>query len=377
MIFMKNSRNIILLFLFIAAASGSCIDPYEPAVLAEDLNFLVVEGFLNSGKEPSIIKLSRTVRLNDNLDMESEQNATVTIESEKGAIYELQSAFDGSYVLQPQDLDAQDRYRLRIKSNSDGKEYLSEYTELKETPPIDSVNWKYNEDGVRIFVNTHDPQNNSLYYRWEYEEAWEYNVPHRSYVKFENGKIIDREVPTPVECWKENSSANIILGSSAKLQKDIISQRLLTFIPKGERRLSSRYSILVKQYAMTKEAFSYYGQMEKNSEQRGSFFDPQPMELNGNIKCLNFPEETVIGFFSVGSVQKKRIFIDKRDVVKPDWFFREDCSQIEVKPEEFSTYLSGSYDPVYIDMTGNAIAAPTNCVDCSKYASPVKPPFWE
>jgi hypothetical protein len=44
---------------------------------------------------------------------------------------------------------------------------------VQNNPPIDSISWKRDEEGVRVFVNTHNPEGNTRYYRWEFEETWE------------------------------------------------------------------------------------------------------------------------------------------------------------------------------------------------------------
>jgi hypothetical protein len=50
---------------------------------------------------------------------------------------------------------------------------LSEFAEVRITPQLDSVSWKQENNGVRIYASTHDPNNNTRYYKWDYEETWE------------------------------------------------------------------------------------------------------------------------------------------------------------------------------------------------------------
>lgn len=367
---MKSWQNIFLC-LFLALTGGSCVEPYEPPVLLENHNYLVIEGFLDSGGGSSTLRLSRTTGLTEINLFQPETQATVSIESEKGTIYYLQEDFDGAYILEPLDLNFEDRYRLKVVT-ANGKEYLSDFVEVKKTPPIESVSWVLEDDGLQVFVNTHDPENNSWYYRWEYEETWEYNVPVASTLIVQDGQIQLRPFPTPTHCWKYGNSASLLIGSSAKLQQDIISRKPITFIPMADRKLSSRYSILVKQYVLTKEAFEYYQKMEKFSEELGSFFDPQPAEIIGNIRSLDSPNEPVIGFFSVGSEERKRIFIDKDEV--PSWGFRQSCGVVELAPGERPT---NSMVPVFTGERGALYVAPYECVDCSLWASTVKPDYWD
>src|SRR5207245_1610031 len=88
---------------------------------------------------------------------------------------------------------------------------------------------------VSININTHDPQNKSVYYRWEYDETYEIHSFFTAYIKYENGNFVPI---LPGEnfnvCYKSSSSTGIVLGSSAKLQSDIISQVPIIFINASE-----------------------------------------------------------------------------------------------------------------------------------------------
>ncbi|WP_224999997.1 DUF4249 domain-containing protein [Cesiribacter sp. SM1] len=373
---MKYWLKILLLSICTACLWISCVDPYEPPVIAEANNFLVIEGVLRSG-EPTTIKLTRTARLADTARITPERSADVRIECEScGLDLPLQETADGVYVLPPLDLNPNDRYRLHIKT-SQNREYLSDYVEVKQAPPIDSLNWTLSSEGVQLYVTTHDPQNNTRYYRWEFEETWEFRSLYQSTVDYVDGQIIDRVPPTPIRCWQNNNSTSLLLGSSAKLGNDIIYQQPLTVVPHASWKLSTKYSILVKQFALSKEAFEYYQQMKKNSEQMGSFFDPQPVELGGNIYSLDNANEPVIGFFSAGQVQEKRIYI-RADEVQP-WGYRLWCDLIEVTPDSFNYYFGQSgVEPIYQDLSGVVFGLDNpECYDCSTKARPVQPDFWE
>ncbi len=74
---------------------------------------------------------------------------------------------------------------------------------------------------------------------------------------------------------------------------------------------------MVKQYALSLEAYSFYTNLKKNTEQLGSIFDALPSEIEGNIHSDNNPSEPVIGYITVGSTTSQRIFVDKR--LLPDW----------------------------------------------------------
>ena len=68
------------------------------------------------------------------------------------------------------------------------------------------------------------------------------------------------------------------------------------------------YSINVKQYALSHEAYLFFEKIKKNTEQLGSIFDPQPSELQGNIHCITNPAETVVGYVDISEEKVQRNF---------------------------------------------------------------------
>jgi len=149
---------------------------------------------------------------------------------------------------------------------------------------------------------------------------------------------------------------------------------------------------LVKQYALTAEAFSYYQQLKKNTEQLGSIFDAQPSQLIGNIHCITVPEEPVIGYITAGSYAQKRIFIDYHDDL-PLWHITtpyEGCkidTMLFINPKtmanDVADYLyTGLEDPLFAIQPPFAAkpvgygASSHLCVDCTVRGTNKQPDFW-
>ncbi|EMR01475.1 DUF4249 domain-containing protein [Cesiribacter andamanensis] len=354
---------------------SSCVDPYEPEIITEAQNYLVIEGALNSGA-PTELRLSRTVGLADPNTYSPERFAVVSVESDGGNMIYLTGNANGIYTAPDLDLNPAHRYRLRIQTNTSG-EYLSDYVTLKPTPPIDSIHWVQTAEGVQLYVNTHDPLGSTRYYRWEYEETWEVRAPYRAEFEYVDRQIVPRDPIPPRLCWAQENSAQVLIGSSARLVRDVIFNQPLVFIPHTSWKLSQRYSLLAKQYALSREAFEYYQQLKKNTEETGSFFDPLPVELRGNIYSVNNAQEPVIGYFDAGSVQEQRIYIDGSEV--NPWGYRVRCDIVMVSPDSLDFYFGGgTLQPLYKDDEGNYYGSENiDCYDCSAKANPVKPDFWE
>src|SRR6202012_955075 len=139
-------------------------------------------------------------------------------------------------------LDASQQYRLKIIT-SGNKVYESDLVAVKNSPPIDSVNYQVNSKGVSIFVNTHDPANNTFYYRWSYVETYIIHAEYQSIVKLQTvpfDTVVLRPASEQVyECWRNDSSLNVLIGSSAKLKKDVIYESPLTSILTGDEKLAN------------------------------------------------------------------------------------------------------------------------------------------
>jgi hypothetical protein len=110
-------------------------------------------------------------------------------------------------------------------------------------------------------------------------------------------------------------STTISIANTEKLTANVIYQFPLTQIPYNTSdKLIDRYSILVKQYALTRDWYEWNQKIKKNTEQLGSIFDAQPSETGGNIHCVTDPLETVVGFVGCTTETEKRIFIDRTEI---------------------------------------------------------------
>ncbi|MES1215564.1 MAG: DUF4249 domain-containing protein [Bacteroidota bacterium] len=372
--------------LLIAVFFSGCQEVYQPPAVTNDISLLVVDGVLNnSNSDTTIIRLSRTQRIQDGVDRVGEANAQMTVEDADGnTAYVFQEKDKGNYFVVGLKLDESKKYRLRIHT-ANSKEYLSDDIPVIATPPIDSVSWKRNDNGLMFYVSTHDPDNNTKYYRWDYTETWDFHSNYYSDVKYEHDSIKQRAANEFVyECWTSRNATGILLGTSDKLSQDVISLAPLLFIPTNSIELSVKYSVLVRQYALTKQSFDYYTNIKKITEQLGSIFDAQPSQLTGNIHCVNKPSEQVVGFITACSLVTKRIFVTNAQVIP--WNYRFYCEPIRTVPSDsfgfyFANGIRTPVEAIYA-MPGREIvaaeSADTPCVDCTERGgSTTRPDFWQ
>ena len=79
---------------------------------------MVVEGFINTGSDSTIVKLSRTVIIANKTTASPETKATVTVENAQGTAYPLTEIVKGTYASPALNLDNTKQYRIRIKTTN-------------------------------------------------------------------------------------------------------------------------------------------------------------------------------------------------------------------------------------------------------------------
>lgn len=319
---MRIISYIAPLSIIILLTIVGCRKPYIPPVISANNSYLVVEGVINAGSDSTFIKLSRTGKVSDKVVANLETEAVLTAEGDQSSSYPLIEISKGNYASPGLNLDNSHKYRLRIRT-VDNKLYLSDYVEALNSPPIDSINYDIRGaltiPGVSIYVNTHDLSSKVQHYRCDYQETWMIASYYPSYFKSNGDTVLGRNLLTDniTDCWQSNTSSTIVLGSTAKLTQNVVYGQPIISIPSISEKVGTKYSILVRQYVLSKDAFSFYMNIRKNTEQLGSIFDALPSVINGDIHSETNPAEAVIGYTSVGSTSSKRIFIENKNL--PHW----------------------------------------------------------
>lgn len=381
----KYSLFKIIIPLITGFIITGCKIPYEPKLKPSDTNSLIVEGFID-GSAPVVVKLSRSRMLSneDTAARKYELGARVIVEDDKQDSYPLSEMGNGIYISNyTLPLSSPNQYRLHIFT-SDNVEYVSDFVPFKNSPLIDSIGWEIKDGGVQVYVNTHDQYDTTRYYRWEYNETWEYHSEFPSFYQYnpKDSTVTGRSVPVQV-CWQSDNSTNLLLGSSAKLAHDVIYQMPLSYIQPHDQKLSFLYSVLIKQYALDLNGYNYWSALKSNTESMGSIFDPQPNEMNGNIHCLTNPAVKVVGYISAGNHTEKRVFISNTSL-PADWNPYSFCLEIDVpnNKDSLNKYFGAGYDPIDAIPPPPAIpvkysASNIECVDCTSTGGTTsKPSFW-
>lgn len=373
--------------LMIISSISACVEPYAPTLDNENINLLVVDGFINASTGATSVTLTRTLPVSSTESMPYETGAFVSVEDSEGLQYPLLESANGYYDGLIPNTSLEKQYRLLITTGNENQ-YISDFITLQKTSLIDSISYGRLRNGLALYVTTHELSVTPRYYRWTYVETYEYRSDFNSIYMFNSEGEVDERPPVDYihTCWKTTPSTNIIIGSTAHLKEALVSEFPLIFIPDGSPKLSRKYSVLVQQQVITAEAYNYWLNVQKSTEGLGGLFDPLTSEVVGNIHNKSDAEQSVIGFFSGGSVEEKRIFImpeDLPDGMGPFSYRNPHCVADTLLLDELAYVLKSTLlvDAIYTPRGGPLIGyttAATGCVDCRYFGGNTqKPDFWD
>jgi hypothetical protein len=383
---MRNWKNLLIIIILFG-----CRKPYNPPVTTSPTSYLIVEGFISTN-DSTKIKLSRTVNLSSTITTNPVTGSSVVVLDDAGGSYPLNEYSPGNYAANTI-LSNTSKYQVRI-TTTDNQVYLSDLVPVKITPPVDSIGFVVQNNGIQIYANSHDPQNSTRYYRFDYDETWRFHAHYNSGYIAENGAIsIRNDAQSIYYCFTGDKSSTIVLGSTAKLTQDVLYQTPITTIASNAEKLETRYSILLREYAMTADAFTFWTSLKKNTEQLGSIFDAQPSQISGNIHNTGNAKEIVVGYISAGTIQSKRIFIDNSQL--PTTWSPDDPYNCELDSLWIVNPKTGANQvqqillavppielPVYSFFKGGPgpagyLSATEECVDCTLRGTKTQPAFWK
>lgn len=301
----------------------SCVDTFD-FESTEFQSALVVEATITDEEAIQHVRISRTFPL-DTVLMAGENNAVVSVTDSNGGTYDFTEVSSGEYSSTvPFAVNSGLTYKLNIVT-VDGNKYESEDTNVPATTEIDRIYAERDfkddvDEGMFIYVDSYDPSGQSKYYSYEYEETYKIIAPFWSP---EDAYAVSSP-PTPavatrprtqeeLVCYNTVGSNTIIQQSTTEFDEDRITKFPVRFIDRNNYILSHRYSILVKQYVQSREAFTFYKTLETLSGSENLFNQIQTGFLEGNIRSLADTSEDVVGFFQISTVSKKRLFFNYED----------------------------------------------------------------
>ncbi len=358
----------------------ACREPFYPEIDRYE-NILVIDGLITDMEGPYQVKLTRSFAFDESFPA-PEQGAVVIILDADEGIHEFTEEQAGIYKSNPSFKGKVGSSYKLVVSTQDQESYESEWVLLGNVPEIDSVCYEMQERptsdpnqsvyGMQIKVNTHDDTDQTRYYRWEWVETWEIITP-----------ITSSFYPDEARCWRTAGSGVISIGTSEHLTHDVIEDYPIYFVSTETNKLRIKYSILVNQYALSREAYSYWKSLQDITQNTGTLFDPTPAMVTGNISSTSNPDLPVLGIFQASALKQERIFIDRAEIPRsldiPSGY--SSCSFYDTTDSvEIDYYTSHSFPLAEIYILAEAehyiFSNSEMCFRCTLSGSKEKPGFW-
>ncbi|MCG8319145.1 MAG: DUF4249 domain-containing protein [Cytophagales bacterium] len=308
----------------------TCIDPVEFDTSSEPSR-LVVQGYISDvpaknretgGDESPYFKVKLSLSSPvSNIRDHPIKDATVMLLDDQENQQELTPSFDGEYFLYDEDFKAVEgrSYFIRI-STADGNVYESQPQRLQKSLPTGPAKYRIDSrlnlveisdqsevvtlEGISVYVDL--PQNSSqepVYYLWELVPAWIFKA-----------SLLPDGHPNKT-CWVTNIYyLDEVVIHQDKFGQGSYPKELFFLEAETNTRLQYDFSVLIRQFSLNKETFEFWEDIKKQNERVGSIFDPPPFSIRGNLFNVNYPDDRVLGYFSVVGESTQRWFTNIREL---------------------------------------------------------------
>ena len=216
-----------------------CVEPFLPALEENNtVNLLVVESLITDEPGPFSVRLTSTVPVYDKWNIVSDylpvSGAEIQIADDRGNTYLLFENVPGWYETEDKDLRGipGNTYNLMIITRN-GMQYESSPVLMLDGPEIDKVHDEevprthfdqataYKENWLNIMVDTRAPGDDIAYFKWDFEETWEFEMPGYVWVDHGSGEgapppsmeSIDIDAEKKY-CWTSEPSSAILITHS-------------------------------------------------------------------------------------------------------------------------------------------------------------------
>ncbi|MFY9151355.1 MAG: DUF4249 domain-containing protein [Prolixibacteraceae bacterium] len=320
---MKQEKLILLFTGLVFLVFSSCIERFYIAGPEEIfIPKLVINGTITTDKNEHEIVVSMTSSPEDpkfvpvsgcNVRVEDDRN-------NRYSFYETGKAGHYSAVINSRSLIPGTKFRLFVLT-PEGKQIVSSGEELLPCPEINAVysqletkptaNPDESEFGLQFYLDFSGNENFGNFYLWKLEETYEYHStwPVTRYMDRTGVVTLKRSDYSNFVCYKTDTIQDIFTLSTRGLNQNTYKKYPLHFVNDKTQRLMYGYSLLVRQYSLSENAFNFWNNLKKNNKESVDLFGKQPAIVKGNLTNLNDSAEHILGYFGVSSVASCRIFV--------------------------------------------------------------------
>ncbi|MGA9269290.1 MAG: DUF4249 domain-containing protein [Lutimonas sp.] len=388
--------------LLLACSILSCVEEIDIDAEFKFEDVIVIEATLTDEIKTQQFQLSRSYEFETEGPI-PEQNAEVRVVVNDGESILFIEDSPGVYQSENEfAAESGAEYQLFVTTN-EGRTYQSPKVPLTNSVPIENLTAERQVNSIgneimAILVDSYDPTRQANYYRYEYEESYKIIAPdwtRQDFVVYRQDSISPDAI-RPLEeqtCYNTVNSNNIIITSTTNLSEDRVSGFSVRNISSDDPVISHRYSILVKQYVQSLEAYTYYEILNQLSGSDNTLAQIQPGFISSNIRSTQDRNEKVLGFFQVSAVTEKRLYFNYEDFFPgeplPPYFI--ECGRgappivsqaipptyplFDAIEANLVKFLEENMNPGQLQ--GPYITVPRGCGDCTALGTSEPPEFWE
>jgi hypothetical protein len=304
---MKMKKVLILFMLLKIFFIFGCVDAIKFPTKAEE-GFLSFEGSFNNLEDTQYIRLYHSVGYESR--PERVNGAKITLFSNDTLSAKYSEVQPGVYVLLPKLLKGNIGSNYYVEISIGNTTYRSE-PEIMPAPikpdsvsfsvydseSLSSIDVKISTQTLKVLINTPLKNGNTDgFLRWDIEDSFDFNTLPEC-----GGK--------PFTCYYSRNrmpNSRVIVASS-KVSKVSRADRFAineTTLEENIAQFKDTHYWLVFQKSISEKAFNYWKRIDEISNQVGSIFDVAPAYVKGNIYNIENPEEKVLGYFEVASIER-------------------------------------------------------------------------
>lgn len=344
-------------FLFLALAGivlTGCIEQIE--LYEGNTTPLVVSGEVTNEEKVQRVRLLYLEGYNVAPDFTKVRDAAVHIVDEDGneapLIYVGYGFFE---TADPYAGEVGKAYHIDIRFD-DGRNYQSVPDVMLPVPEIEEISYNSNGSVINFTVDYTDTESVENFYRWRFEGVYEvfspYADPRSRGFSLPRGNCSPAYAyPFSETCWVTDIDEEFLKIEDDELYDGMSREDIEIYSVVVDRKFDLGYSAAIKQYSLSPGAFRFWSEIENQLGNTGSIFETSNYQIVGNVKSINNPEESVLGYFTVSAVSTKRVFVEQFLGLFP--------------PQDCSANLAG--------------CRPVVCLDCRSYSQSSTdrmPEFW-
>ncbi len=374
----RNYISLIVTAALLALTAVSCIYPFTPEP-QDGSGALVIEGDILLG-DYTVVILSHTAPVDAPETATDHPAAEVWVEDDSGETYKgvNDPEREGVYKIDTRNASSDRKYRLHVVRKGNGNEYVSSWGEAPVVPEIDSLSYNLDFDRSRLNVALSMHSRGSSFFKWNYVEDWEFHADYNAELRYVppqigwwgrngDGDLEPMPYPGTYYCYGHEVSSEIMIFSTQSQTDDRFVDLEFRPIPRDDVRISYVYHIDVYLEPLSADAYKYWDTVKSNSEYNGNLFAPNPSELVGNIRCVQDPDEMVMGYISVARQAHKDLLIRHTEArfYKDSHVYEEPI--VVSRGEWYKNYSDGYLPYSYYEIPGDVSQtywARARCVDC-------------